>query len=158
MNESLRIPKQKVPVTILLPGMEPLKVHLFLAHSARTGRPERPSDLLLGDEAFLPVVDDGGVSFIHRASVCVISVPVEVEHSGDLLEVEDLAADFTTSADIEVVLVGGAKLSGTVSYLLPDGKKRLQDFLNVGAPFMALHDGDEVHLVNKEHVLRVLTK
>ncbi len=156
MTEGYSISKDKLIVRIALAGIGERQIELFLGPCARTGRPERPSDLLIGDEPFLPVLDmEGDLTFIHITNVLFMTVPLETEQSGDELSAEDLAAALTSHMRVRVTMEDGSRLEGTVYYLLPIGKQRLQDFLNTNDPFISLHKGENVILINKTRIVCV---
>ncbi len=57
-------------------------------------------------------------------------------------------------ASLEVTLADGSKLSGRATLELPQHHSRLLDYLNASPePFFAIATADEVHLVNRAHVL-----
>ena len=150
------IPKRKVPVKLhLLDEVEPRNVEFFLADGAAGYQlPERPSDLLRDAEPFFAVSEGANRFLVRRGSVRVASVSVEHELVGELT-VEDLAGDSAQRAEVVVSLVGGLVLRGTSFFILPEGKRRMLDFLNLPETFFALRDGESIHLVNKVHVLHV---
>src|SRR5438067_301533 len=57
--------------------------------------------------------------------------------------------------EVEIILSGGSALRGTLRFLQPPGRARLQDYLNDAPPFLRLAQDTEVVLVNKQHVARV---
>ena len=55
---------------------------------------------------------------------------------------------------LEVTLADGSHVSGWVTIELPEHHSRLLDYLNAtGEPFFAVSTADEIHLVNRAHVL-----
>jgi len=149
--DDLRVPKRRVPVEVVLPGGTARRVSVFLAEAAQGHEgPERLSDLLNGTSSFLPVVDgSGGVAFLHRVSIAIARVAPEVE--------PDAGGGFTipTEHEVEVTLTDGARLSGLVSYVLPQESARLVDFLNGCEPFFRLLEREAVALVGRAHVAQV---
>jgi len=156
MADKFAVPKQKVQATVKLAGAGDLAVFLFLAESAANHvGPERPSDLLT-TARFIPVVlDDGAVSFLQVGAIQMLSVPAESE-LGEDGDAEYLAAQDATSLSVEICLDDATCFSGTVVYLMPEAQRRLKDFLNdLPDQFVQLHDGDTIHLINKDHIVRV---
>jgi len=149
--DELRVPKRRVPVEVVLPGKPARHLSVFLAQAAPGHEgPERLSDLLNGTNSFLPAVgDDGGITFLHRASIAVARVAPEVE--------PDVGGGFTipTEHEVEVALVDGSRLSGLITYVLPPESARLVDFLNGCGPFLRLLERDAVALVGMAHVAHV---
>jgi hypothetical protein len=156
MADKFAVPKQKVRATVKLAGAGDLAVFLFLAESAANHLgPERPSDLLTAAR-FIPVVlDDGGFSFLQVGAIQMLSVPAESELGGSTTA-EYLSAQDATTLSVEICLDDTTCFSGTVIYLLPEAQRRLQDFLNdLSDQFVQLRDGDTIHLINKDHIVRV---
>ncbi len=152
------VPKHRVGATLRLLGQPPVEVELFLGdNAARHSGHERPSDLLQMAEPFLAVqLKEGGVLFAARRSVLVLSVASDVELGDEDLPVEDLAAEESKTAAVMVRLEDGSSISGNVVYLMPQGHRRLQDYLNaLPETFLKLRSGDLVHLVNKERIVLV---
>jgi hypothetical protein len=155
MDESYRFNKRLVPAEIELCGRQAKVFHLFLGENSpsRFG-PERPSDVLDGADPFFPAHDPetAEVVFLRRASVTRLSVP-EAE------EVEEYAG-YTGDADptrsrVELLLQGGSVANGDLSFVLPEGRRRLQDYLNRPGNCLTLLDGGRAHLVPKSQILEV---
>lgn len=157
MSEEYRVPKFRLPVgvtTVGGPAGEPLVLHLSERSERRVGR-ERPSDLLNGRQSFLPVSGPDDVSrLLARSALLVLSVPVEAE--GGAGEDDAVETDGCCTERVEVLLENGLRLSGTVSYVQPPGRRRLLDYLNGSEGFLALREGEKVHLVNKGRIVHVL--
>src|SRR2546430_4093206 len=55
---------------------------------------------------------------------------------------------------LELTFADGSRLSGWATIELPEHHSRLLDYLNASAePFFAISTGEEIHLVNRAHVL-----
>jgi hypothetical protein len=158
VSEEYRVPKRRVTAEVTLVGRPPVTLLLFLGDGAvaHRGR-ERPSDLLAGPDAFLAAVEprDEAVILVRRDAVAVMTVPVEEEYGEQPSRPEDLAAAGAVSADVEVVLEDGTSRRGTITYLLPEGRRRLQDHLNGEEPFLVLREGASAHLINKRRLASV---
>ncbi len=150
--QMFQVPKHRTPVELLLADGTSRAVSVFLAESAaRHPGPERPSDVLDGESEFIPAVEAStdAVFVLKCTSVVVARVASSVE--GD-----DVTQGTTpTEHEVEITLVGGAKLRGFVSYSLPPDRSRLTDFLNSEPRFIKLIEQDGVALVNKQHVALV---
>lgn len=145
-----RIPKRQVHAEVKLPGQAPRKIQLHLAsHAEQHYGQERPSDLLNGSESFLPAVDqEGGIGFIPREAVMILTVPAEHE-----LELESVASEAAARTErVRILMEDGTRIQGDVTYVLPAGQERLLDFLNATDWFFRVHDAPRVHLVNKHRV------
>lgn len=112
--------------------------------------PETPLDMLNRPEPFFPFrpKDDGaGVLLVAKTRTVTLTV--------ERTEPEDSARlSAAKQASLEVTLADGSKISGWATLELPQHHSRLLDYLNAAAdPFFAIATADEVHLVNRAHVL-----
>ncbi|MBI4161375.1 MAG: hypothetical protein HY509_02895 [Acidobacteria bacterium] len=160
MSEEYRIPKHKVAVTVGFPGKPDVQMYVFLGETAQThAGTERPSDLLNGREPFFPVVDyDGGIHFVHRDALSVLTAPADREFREDLFGEEDRAPAEATNLAVEVELEDGRSLEGRVCYLMPRGQRRLQDVLNLETRFLVLRAGTRALLINKRRIEKISPK
>lgn len=148
--EELRVPKRRVPAEAVLPGGGVRRISLFLAEAAcGHAGPERPLDLLNGGGEFVPAFDEDAeaMTFLNRSALALVRVDRALEPDG--------ADTAPTEHRVEVLLDGGETLRGTVSYVRPPERARLQDFLNEPAPFFRLAEERAIALVNRRHVARV---
>ena len=132
MTEPFRVPKHKIAAEVCLPGESSIQIKLFLSDCAEGHSGiERPSDLMNGPAAFLPAAGaDGRMIFFHRDAVLAVSVEAQHEFGGDVLMAVAMSSDQATTEKVEIVLEGGKRFRGTVSYIMPEGSRRLQDFLS----------------------------
>ena len=112
--------------------------------------PETPLDMLNRPEAFFPFRpkdNSAGVLLVAKARTVTLSV--------DRTGPEDSARlSAAKQASLEVTLADGSKLTGLATLELPEHHSRLLDYLNAAAePFFAIATPDQVHLVNRAHVL-----
>ncbi|HET7791181.1 MAG TPA: hypothetical protein VFK78_10330 [Gemmatimonadales bacterium] len=144
------VPRAAVPARLLLTEGESRPGHVFVMERVpqRVG-PETPLEMLNREEgffAFRPTVGD--VLFIAKAN----TVALEVDVSAMGGDAERLSAARTAS--LEVVLTGGASLTGWARFELPAQHSRLLDYLNATRePFFAVSTDSATHLVNRAHVL-----
>ncbi len=141
---------------VTLVGHSPIQISLYLAQSAErhTGG-ERPSDLLNGHDEFIPATDlEGGFLTFRRGAVVVLSVGVEYEQDGPELTAE--SGDELTTIPVEVQLEDGVSVSGELAFWREDSQRRLQDYLNSADPFLPVHDGHTIHLINRDRVVSVV--
>ena len=131
---------------------------LFLAETAETHNgPERPSDLLNGDADFVVVeLCSGEIAFLNRNCIVRVAVALDDEVSPVDSEVLELIDDGAVDVRIAVRLDNGYTVEGIAHYVLPEANRRIQDFLNGEASFVAIRHGDEVELVNKRRIIRVI--
>ena len=154
-SDSYRIPKHEVRVEIAFQGAEPEEASVFLSTRAANhpGR-ERPSDLLLNDDFFLPTKSNSGaVRLVNKDAILWMTVAPELEMS-DLSRFEaELAKDQCHPIDVQ--LDDGRLFVGEVAIMLPDANCRLGDFLNSAPRFFEVRSERAVHFVNRDHVVMV---
>jgi len=152
-----RVPKRELPAEVTLWGQPPSRVSLFL--SARAGRDsgfERPSELLNGPGAFLPVTrTEGEFSLFRRDAVLFVTVPAAEELGGERPLPEEFPSEEVHSTLVELTLEGGPSIRGWIRYLRPDNRSRLVDFLNEPERFLIVRTEELVHLVNKNRIVAV---
>ena len=137
-----------------LTGRRVRDVSLFLGERAQLhGGHERPSDLLESSRGFLPALDGDALVFINLEQIAMVTIAVDLEYDADEMALLEAARAQDTSRRIGVVLEDGTVLSGEMPYVMPDGQRRVQDFLNCKERFFRLRDGDRARLVNKSRVL-----
>jgi hypothetical protein len=149
--KTLQVPKHKVATDVVLPGGAVRRLALFLAEAAPDhDGPERPFDLLNGDEPFLPAFDEGAgaMTFLHRKGVNLVRVD-RAHDAGDEV------ATLPTEHEVDVQFDDGTVQSGLVSFVRPPDHSRLVDVLNESPPFFRLLQGSQVAYVNKRHVALV---
>lgn len=161
MSERFQVPKHEISARVLLPGGSRRELTLYLGErAARHSGPERPSDLLNGDERFVPVrFPERGFALLRRRSIVAVRVDAEDELAGTADDEElfgpDAAPEGVERREVRIVLEDGTEVTGTIAYAMPPGERRLQDYLNRGRPFVRVREGDHVDLVNSERVVRV---
>lgn len=113
---------------------------------------ETPLDMLNRPEGFFPFRPEGNgtgnsVLLVAKARTVTLSVP--------RIEPEDaVRLSAAKQASLQVTLADGSALSGWAILELPQHHSRVIDYLNASAePFFALATADELHLVNRAHVL-----
>lgn len=138
-------------MTLTLLGGERIVGAMFVqGHARHRSAREDPGDILNEPEPFFPLVTETGETLlIPKARV--------LEVSGDIPS-QRLTARGTGApgVTIAVTLVGGAVRTGTVFLDMPGPAPRPLDFLNhFPERFFALHDTDEVRLINRDLIERV---
>ena len=92
---------------------------------------------------------------LQRDTVMVVSVPFTDEYAADDPRLTALDSDEAVRMEVEVVLEDGSTLQGMLAYVMPDGQRRLQDFLNQPERFLILRDGDRARLIHKRRIIRI---
>jgi hypothetical protein len=156
VSDGYAVPKHRVEAALKLLHGEPLRVLLHLAErAARHSGRERPSDLLNGDGRFFPVTvpADGQVRLVRRKSV--VWAAVDREHEEDAQAGSQLvSADDPESAVARVTIQfeDGSRAAGDLCWVLPQGRRRVSDFLDAAGTFFPLSEGSSVRLVNRERI------
>jgi hypothetical protein len=118
-------------------------LHL-LSRDAYPPGPETPLEMLnRGDTFFALTQAEGGVLFLPKHQTMVVSCQLEALPT----DPDRLSAAKVLS--LEIVLLGGAVLSGRAAVELPPMRARTIDFLNSPGGFFALWNDGVAHYVNK---------
>lgn len=157
MMRMYAVPKHSIPAEVALQGLESLQVTLFLSERAPThSGTELPSDVLNGEVSFIPAKDAGGQTLmLNKDALLVVSLDADQEYGHEPHYAEEHAAGGLSTRAIQVSLSDGSTRQGTVTYLLPEASRRIQDYLNVNERFLALRDDRTVHFINKRHITHV---
>jgi len=111
--------------------------------------PETTLEMLNRPDGFFAFRPDtpGAVLLVAKAHTVAVSVP-----GAAIADPARLSAAQT--ADLELVLEGGSTIAGRAQFELPDGHRRLLDYLNASQEaFFAVTQGGTTHYVNRVHVL-----
>jgi hypothetical protein len=157
MSELYRVPKHRLPVRLRTREDAWESVHVFLSECAdgHAGT-EQPEDLFNGRDEFLVVeTGDGEVAFLHRAGVSLVEIDLEAILGEERAGADLLAGDLAIEERIRVLLDDGLELEGITRYQRPHAAARLKEHLNAEDPFLPLHRGDRLCLVNKARIARV---
>jgi hypothetical protein len=144
------IPRVAIPAQLRLTAGEPREGEIYVMERVpqHTG-PETPLDMLNRPEGFFPFrPKDGGpgVLLVAKARTVTLTVPPPPEDSARLSAAK--------RASLVVTFADGSQLSGWATLELPKHHSRLLDYLNAAAePFFAIATADQLHLVNRAHVL-----
>jgi hypothetical protein len=113
--------------------------------------PETPLDMLNREEGFFPFRpknDGAAVLLVTKARTVTLTVP------GTAAPKDPARLSVAKQARLELTLADGSRLSGWATLELPEHHSRLLDYLNSSQePFFAIPTDDEIHLVNRAHVL-----
>jgi len=150
--EEFRVPKRPIIAQVVLPGGEAREVSVFLtAGVPNYSENERLSDLLNSEARFIPAQDvaTGRITFLNSVAIAVARTDLEHE-----LREEDRLT-ILTEHEVEIRLVDGQRLQGLIVYIQPEGRTRLNDYLNDAPQFIRLIQDKRIALVNKRHVAYV---
>jgi hypothetical protein len=154
-TELLRIRKQNVAVDLAFPGSAPREVEVFLPeYGGQPYRRKHVLDLLEQSVGFLPARDraSGSWELFNRDSLLWVRVPRG--RLGEDEQAEDELFDFEKKVRVEID--EGEPLEGELLYSAPGAETRVADYLNQEGRFFSLWHGENLYLINKAFVLRVV--
>lgn len=156
------VPKTGISASVLMHGRQLREVEIFLSESSPTHTgAERASDLLGAGSGFIPVRRAGSsqVFLVRREAIMVITVSALDETVAEGIEEGILESDAARTERLEVVLADGSSVRGEICYVMPEGHRRVQDYLNLPEGVFKLRDDDRIHIVSKRHVgeIRILS-
>ena len=137
----------KVPAEVVLAEGIVLAgdLHLYARTTYPPG-PETPLEMLNREDAFFALTLDGGVTFIPKTQVVVVSCRDQAR----LLDPERASA--ARQIEPEVVMQGGTEYRGRAVLELPPSRSRSLDYLNGAGVFFALASDDVSWYINKSRV------
>jgi len=146
------VEKKRVSVQLLLPNRPVESVSIFLEPNAvRESGYCRPSELFERPEGFVSVLDAaGGVAFLARDAIMALAVPAHLEEPDSGSRIEALPG--ALRQEVEVVFEEGTLLRGTILYMLPDNRNRIQDYLAQESVTFRMWSKGSVYVVNKKRV------
>lgn len=154
-TEILRVRKQILAVDLALSGIAPRQVEVFLAErEIPRNRRQRLFDLLERGTTFLPARDmaTGVWEILNRDLVVWVRVALasfaEDEESSDEL--------FDIRQRVRVDLSSGETLTGELLYSAAETLTRVTDYMNQTDQFFRLWTEDDLLLVRKSFVARVI--
>ena len=145
------IPRVSIPASLLLTDGDRRVGEIYVMERVphHTGH-ETPLEMLNRADGFFPLRPSEGkaVLLVTKARTITLSVPHKVvgEDPARLSAAKRVA--------ISLTLAGDADITGWATLELPDYHSRLLDYLNASQdPFFAVATADQVHCVNRAHVL-----
>ena len=153
-SSGFAIPRVAIPAVLLQTGGGKRSGEIYVMDRvSQHDGPETALDMLNRPEGFFPFrpADDvNAVLLVTKARTVTLTVP----RSSTPEDPDRLSAART--GRLELTLADGSRLSGSVTLELPHHHSRLLDYLNASPePFFAVATADDVHLVNRAHVLHV---
>lgn len=148
----VKVAKFKQRGSILFSTQGSLDVNLFLSFQAEAhaGR-ETAMDLLNSDRAFIPVEDALTNEILLIGKTQIVSVALDERNASN---------ETPTLLELPVVLelLSGEMVEGSFFTDLPDGKKRLSDYLDLSGQFICLRQKKSDLILNKAFILSVKEK
>jgi hypothetical protein len=154
MRNIYQIPKIRIPIEVTFHGESAVPLGMFVGKiCGHHDGPERPSEVLNGDQEFIPMVrPDGGPIIVRREAILMLSV--DAIHEGE--RPSGMGLGQVASVEVTLDLEDGSSVGGIFEYMMPEDRCRLQDFLNAGLRFLPLREGTTVRLINSRFVRRVI--
>lgn len=152
VNPGFALPRVAIPAVLLQTGGGKRSGEIYVMERApQHAGHETALDMLNRPEAFFafrPKDDSKAVLLVTKARTVTLTVPRATTDQ----DPERLSAART--GRLELTLADGSRLSGSATIEMPQHHSRLLDYLNAAAePFFAISTADEIHLVNRAHVL-----
>jgi hypothetical protein len=145
MTDDYRIEKTRRRVEVTLANAKRLEGDVFVQPFARfRSGPEEPLDLLNDNsDPFLPLgLTNGDILLVQKSQIAVVGT--------ELPEVDDSVERGVVGMHVELALIDGSTLSGSIFPEVRMGRPRLVDILNdTKQPFIALFGADELQIVNR---------
>ena len=157
-----RVPTKRLAAEVVCTDGKRLSGSLFLPASTtwHTG-PMRPEERLNDESDFFPFLPEDGTAptILNKAEVLVLSFDnpeVELPAPDDAVS-EPPSVEETEYAVPERLVAldcGDLHLEGGMPMDVPAHQRRVLDFLNRPQRFVQLNAGNQVHLVNRERIIR----
>jgi hypothetical protein len=145
MTDDYRIEKTRRPVEVTLANATRLEGDVFVQPFARfRSGPEEPLDLLNDEgETFLPLgLPNGDVLLVQKSQIAVVGA--------ELPDVDDSVDRGVVGMHVELALIDGSVLNGSIFPEVRLGRPRLVDILNdTKQQFIALFGSERLQIVNR---------
>ena len=161
-SSELRLPTKVVAVRLALVGGQPTAAEMFVAEAARRGRGHLLDDLaaqLDAETSFIPVRWSNRVRLLGKHAIAWVAVRRdELDHppntEAPALDPEELTL-YDREHRVEIELVHGTKLIGTLLDSSPVDRTRVIDHLNRAGRFVRLWTTNEHFLINTTQIVVV---
>ena len=148
----VKVVKFKQRGTILFSTQGSLDVNLFLSYQAEAhAGQENILDLLNSKRAFIPVEDVLTNEILLIGKTRIVHVTLDDRNEGN-------EAPGQVELPVILELLSGETVDGSLFTDLPDGKKRLSDYLDLSGQFICLRQEKSDLILNKSFILSVKEK
>jgi hypothetical protein len=147
MTDDYRIEKTRRRVDVTLANGRRLEGDVFVQPFARfRSGPEEPLDLLNDEDPFLPLaLTNSDLLLVQKSQIAVVSTALPA--------VDDSVDRGVVGMHVELALIDGSTLNGSIFPEVRLGRPRLVDILNdTKQPFIALFGTDHLQIVNRAHI------
>ena len=149
----LKVPTRSLPVVVTTAEGRSVAGQVFMPTTAsRHAGPMRPEEWINEASFFFPFLPEGsagGPMLLNKSQVAIISLTAGSE------EQDAGVADAVLKRRV-IVECGARRLEGMLRIEMPIHHSRVLDHLNRPEPFMVLREGDRDHLIQKQHVTKVI--
>lgn len=147
MAEELRVEKRLEKVSLFMADGVIFEGTVFLAQYAMFHSGEqRVLDLLLEDDAFLPMKSSDGVfQVVRKDMISYVRCSVHLEEGLDY-----------TERQVKICFLGSETLQGLLKMNVPAHSARLTDYINMGNEFFPLFSGEHTYLVNRSLIRNMI--
>jgi hypothetical protein len=161
-SAELRLPTKVVAVRLALVGGMPTPAEMFIPDVARRGRGHLLDDLsaqLCSETSFIPVRWKNRVRLLGKPAIAFVAVrrddPEAVPSTGSSAEPSEELTLYDREHRVELELVHGTKLIGTLLDSAPIDRTRVIDHLNRAGRFLRLWTTNEHFLINTMQIVAV---
>ena len=145
------LPRVSIPASLLLTEGEPRLGEIYVMERVpQHSGPETALEMLNRPDGFFPFRAAGAaqVLLVTKARTISLSVPRNV------IGEDPARLSAAKLVGITVTLSGDTDITGWATLELPEYHSRLLDYLNASPdPFFAVTTAEEIHVVNRAHVL-----
>lgn len=146
---TFRIPRRQLQAEILLQGGDEVRGVIHAPAHGPHGRPGGALDRLTDvTEPFLPLSTDTGTTIINTLRILTVRVAGDDDHEAEHAS--------SPPIDLELHLIDGSKVAGSVQFTMPPEESRLLDYVNSRvAGFIPVATDHGQVLVNRRFVVSV---
>jgi len=143
------IPRVAIPATLRLTAGQPFDGEIYVMERVpQHAGPETPLDMLNREGGFFPFrprAANAAVLLVAKARTVTLTVPP--------LPADAARLSAAKRASLVITLADGSELSGWATLELPEYHSRILDYLNAAESFFTLATDEQLHIVNRAHVL-----
>ena len=145
------LPRVSVPARLVLTEGEPHLGEVYVMERVpQHSGPETPLEMLNRADGFFPFRAAGAAQVLLATKARTISLSVPRNVTGE----DPARLSAAKLVALTVTLSGDTDITGWATLELPEYHSRLLDYLNASPdPFFAVTTAEEVHFVNRAHVL-----
>jgi len=149
--EEFKVPTTPIEAELQLADGRVLRGTVFVPASTSVHSTFKRLDEWVNEaSAFFPfrVEKAEGAELVGKRSVTRLSVPAPTTADADL----------PTGVERRHVIVeaAGSRFEGDILLDMPDHQRRVLDYVNQPGSFLSLHDGETVHLIQKDKIVRIV--